>query len=211
MNRKEVISESLLLQSNVAESLEAASHVTKVTKLAKLTALYQNFMDELGIPKDANSKETAFRVSKMMLEERCAALHTVEPRVTTFPMEAGVGYDEYVVIKDVPYYSVCSHHHVTFSGTVDVAYHPDNLLLGASKVARVVQYFASKPQIQEGLTEEIAEFLAEKLKPKGLIVRVKGEHMCMTARGAKSIGSNMVTQKVMGVMDKAEVAQLFSS
>jgi len=169
-------------------------------------ALYSMFMELLSIPKDENSEETAYRVVKMMFNERCLALRKDPPKFTTFPAN---GYDEYVVVKDIPYFSLCSHHHVTFYGKVYVAYHPNKEVLGLSKFARIVYYFAAKPQIQEGMTNEIADYLFEHLKPIGLAVKVIGNHLCMESRGAKAVGSVTVTQSLRGSIDKLEVAELF--
>jgi GTP cyclohydrolase I len=168
---------------------------------------YTEFMEVLGIPIDYNSKETANRVAKMMVNEKCYALYNQPPNLKAFPNDKK--YDEYIVVKDIPYYSVCAHHHVPFFGRVHVAYHPNKQIVGLSKFSRVVSFFASKPQIQEEMTEEIAQYLNSKIEPKGLAIRVYGSHMCMESRGAKAIGSMTLTQKFMGEIDKREVEGLF--
>ena len=170
------------------------------------TESYQEFMDRLGIPKDENSEETAFRVAKMMLKERCKALYSDPPEVKTFPAES---YDEYIVVKDIPYYSMCAHHHVTFYGKAHVAYWPVCKVVGLSKIARVVKYFAGKPQIQEALTAEIAEYLWKVLNPRGLLVKLDGKHLCMESRGVEAVGAITITQKMMGEIDKTEAMELF--
>jgi GTP cyclohydrolase I len=175
-------------------------------RLEKATKCYEKFMRILGIPEDANSKDTARRVSKMMLEERCKSLYEEPPKLTFFPRD---GYDEYVVVKDIPYYSTCSHHHVTFYGKAHIAYHPKDKVLGISKFARVVSFYAGKPQIQETMTNEIIDYLWKELAPNGIIVRIDGEHLCMCSRGARAIGSSTITQAIRGQMDKTEVDNLF--
>lgn len=169
-------------------------------------ALYAIFMELLGIKEDANSKETAYRFAKMMFNERCSALSSKPPEFTTFPAN---GYDEYIVVKNIPYFSMCAHHHVTFYGKVHIAYHPGKVILGLSKFARIVYYFAAKPQIQEGLTNEIADYLKEKLNPRGLAVKVDGNHLCMASRGVKAVGAETITQCIRGDIDKREIAELF--
>lgn len=168
---------------------------------------YQAFMDTLGIPMDENSKDTAMRVAKMFYNELCATLRSDPPQMTFFPKD---GYDEYIVVKDIPYTSICAHHHVAFYGKAHVAYHPKDRIVGISKLARVVTHFAAKPQIQEILTTEILEYLWEALDPVGIMVRVEGMHLCMVSRGAKATGSTTVTQQVKGTIDKDEVAALFN-
>lgn len=176
-----------------------------VEKFHQATKAYQEFMDALGIPKDQHSQETAERVAKMFFLERCLALHKDPPAIKLFDNE---GCNEYVVVRDIPYVSICAHHHVAFFGKVHVAYLPGKKVTGLSKFGRVVQYFASKPQIQEELTTEISKFLWDSLEPKGLAVRIEGEHLCMTQRGVKAHGSKTITNFVKN-MDKREVEGLF--
>lgn len=175
-------------------------------KIAKATKAYQKFMDVLGIPVDANSKETAFRVAKMFVNERCSGMFSEPPKLTSFPKD---DYEEYVVVKDIPFYSMCSHHHVTFFGKAHICYFPKDKVVGISKLARVVQHFSAKPQIQELLTSEISNYLWEHLDPLGLAVKMEARHMCMESRGAKVPGAFTVTQKIRGNIDKAEILKLF--
>ena len=180
------------------------SRTDEVT-VSRAAELYAQFMHLLGIPKDENSKDTAMRVAKMMYYEKCASLRNDPPKLTTFPNE---GVDEYIVVRDIPYASICAHHHVSFRGVAHIVYHPGDRIVGLSKFARVVQHFAAKPQIQEILTTEVAEFLFKELSPVGIAVRIEGSHLCMEERGARAIGAHTITQKFMGDMDKAEVAAL---
>jgi GTP cyclohydrolase I len=167
---------------------------------------YSNFMKSLGIPIDENSADTAMRVARMMVNERCSSLYEDPPKLTFFPRD---NYDEYVVVKDIPYISVCAHHHVSFYGKAHVAYHPKKNVVGISKIARVVAYFSAKPQIQELMTTEIIDHLFSGLKPHGIMVRLEGTHLCMTGRGARAMGSKTITQAIRGKMDKREVEKLF--
>jgi GTP cyclohydrolase I len=167
---------------------------------------YEMFMEILDIPLDANSKDTSMRVAKMMVEERCKSLYCEPPKLTFFPKD---GYDEYIAVKDIPYYSFCAHHHVSFYGKAHICYHPKDHIVGLSKLARVVTYFSQKPQIQEIMTSEIINYLWDTLAPRGIMVKVEGTHLCMCSRGAKAVGSITRTQQILGEIDKGEVAKLF--
>ncbi len=108
-------------------------------------------------------------------------------------------YDEIVLLRDVPFYSICEHHIMPFIGKVHVAYLPDGQVLGVSKLARVVDCFARRLQVQERLTVQIADFLMDNLRPKGVAVVVEASHSCMTIRGIKKPGSVMVTSALRGI------------
>jgi GTP cyclohydrolase I len=112
-------------------------------------------------------------------------------------------HEELVLVKDIPFYSMCEHHFAPFFGKAHVGYLPKNgKLTGLSKLARVVETVARRPQLQERLTATIAETIVEKLDPHGVIVVVEAEHMCMTMRGIKKSGSKTVTSAVRGLFNK---------
>ncbi len=112
-------------------------------------------------------------------------------------------HEELVLVKDIPFYSMCEHHFAPFFGKAHVGYLPKNgKLTGLSKLARVVDTVAKRPQLQERLTATIAETLMEKLDPHGVIVVVEAEHMCMTMRGVKKSGSKTVTSAVRGLFNR---------
>jgi GTP cyclohydrolase I len=108
-------------------------------------------------------------------------------------------YDEMVVLRDIPFYSMCEHHLLPFMGKAHVAYLPRGKVVGISKLARVVELCARRPQVQERLTSQIADLLMEKLEAKGTGVIIEAEHTCMTIRGAKKPGSIMVTSAMRGL------------
>jgi GTP cyclohydrolase I len=108
-------------------------------------------------------------------------------------------HDEIILVKDIPIYSVCEHHIIPFIGKAHVAYIPNKRITGLSKIARVVDVLAKKLQVQERLTTEVADIIMKKLKPKGVMVVVEAEHLCMTMRGAKKPGTKTVTSVVRGI------------
>jgi len=108
-------------------------------------------------------------------------------------------YDELVVLRDISFNSTCEHHLMPFEGKAHVAYIPDGQVVGISKLARVVDGFAHRPQVQERLTSQIADLLMDRLKAKGVAVVIKATHTCMTCRGIKKAGSLMVTSAIRGM------------
>jgi len=114
-------------------------------------------------------------------------------------------HDEMVILKDIPFYSVCEHHLLPFLGKAHIAYIPKkNKLLGLSKLARIVELYAKRLQLQERLTSQIADTLMRTIEPLGVLVIVEAEHLCMTMRGVKKPGSKMVTSAIRGIFRKNE-------
>lgn len=115
-------------------------------------------------------------------------------------------HTEMVIVKDIPFYSMCEHHLMPFFGTAHVAYIPskDGRICGISKLARLVDVYAKRPQVQERLTTQVAETLNQELHPMGVMVVMEAEHLCMSMRGIKKPGSKTVTSAVRGVFDKSE-------
>jgi GTP cyclohydrolase I len=117
---------------------------------------------------------------------------------TTFPNDEG--YDELVLVQDIPLRSLCEHHMLPFVGVAHIGYLPDQRILGLSKLARVVDFFSHRPQTQERLTKQIAEHLQDQLSPRGVGVVVAAEHSCMTLRGVRAAGSRTVTSALFGAL-----------
>ena len=112
--------------------------------------------------------------------------------------------DEIVVVRDIPMYSMCEHHFLPFVGKAHIAYIPNDegLVIGLSKLARIVNTYARRPQLQERLTAQIADFIQKEMDPKGVAVVVEAEHLCMTMRGIKAAGSQTQTSALRGIMRK---------
>jgi GTP cyclohydrolase I len=110
-------------------------------------------------------------------------------------------YQEIVMVREIPFYSMCEHHFVPFHGQAHVAYMPRGRVTGLSKLARLVDGFARRPQMQERLTAQVADALNERLDPLGVLVVIEAEHLCMSMRGVKKPGATTVTSAVRGVME----------
>jgi GTP cyclohydrolase I len=125
-----------------------------------------------------------------------------------------LGHREMVVLKDIPFYSMCEHHLLPFFGVAHVGYIPneEGRIVGISKLARVVETIARRPQVQERMTTEIADAIDEGIKPAGVAVVIQAEHLCMTMRGIKKPGSNVITSAIRGAFRKrsASRAEFFS-
>ncbi len=162
-------------------------------------------------PDRAGLVETPKRVANMY-EEIFAGLNEDPKQHLKFFDEKS--NDEMVIVRDIPFSSMCEHHLLPFVGKAHIAYIPsDNKIIGLSKLARIVDNFAKKPQVQERLTHDIADFLNDNMKPKGVAVIIEAEHMCMTMRGAKAAGSKTQTSALRGIMrtdarSRAEVLAL---
>ena len=145
-------------------------------------------------------KETPARIARMYEElmagmDEDAAVHLSK---TFTSQNTGI-----VLEKDITFYSICEHHLMPFYGKAHIAYIPsNNKIIGLSKFARIVDNFAKKPQVQERLTSDIADFLEENLQPKGVAVIMEAEHMCMSIRGAKASGSQTQTSALRGIIKK---------
>ncbi|WP_285114368.1 GTP cyclohydrolase I FolE [Leifsonia sp. fls2-241-R2A-40a] len=151
------------------------------------------FLTALGVPLESEHlRDTPARMARAWAE-----LLTPRPfDLTTFPNEEG--YDELVVARDIPVRSLCEHHLLPFTGRAWVAYLPGDRIIGLSKLARVVELFACRPQTQERLTKQVADWLQEHLRPQAVGVVIAAEHSCMTLRGANAVGSSTVTSTLLG-------------
>jgi len=157
-----------------------------------------------GVGEDATREgllDTPRRVADMY-QEIFAGL-TQDP-AEHFCVTFNEGHQEMVLVRDIPLYSVCEHHLVPFMGRAHVAYVPgkDGRICGLSKLARVVDVFAKRPQVQERMTSQIADTIVEYLSPAGVIVVIEAEHLCMSMRGVKKAGSQTITSAVRGIFER---------
>lgn len=118
-----------------------------------------------------------------------------------------VAHDEMVILREIPFYSMCEHHFLPFHGQAHVGYVPDGRVVGISKLARVVEAYARRPQVQETLTSQIAETIMNTLRPDGVAVVIEAEHLCMTMRGVKKPGSRMITSAMRGQFKRSSVTR----
>ncbi len=155
--------------------------------------------------------DTPRRVAKMYAEV-CAGLHEDPSHHLRVTFEAD--HDEMVLVRDIPLYSLCEHHLVPFHGRAHVAYIPghDGRITGLSKIARLVDGFAKRPQVQERLTAQVADALVSALEPRGALVIIEAEHLCMSMRGVRKPGSLTLTSAVRGIFKEnaATRAEAFS-
>ncbi|WP_306999480.1 GTP cyclohydrolase I FolE [Amycolatopsis thermophila] len=163
----------------------------------------------VALGKDPTSEhlaDTPRRVAKSYAE----LLNPREFQLTTFPNDEA--YDELVVAKRIPVWSLCEHHMLPFHGVAHVGYLPGDRILGLSKLARVVELFARDLQVQERLTQQVADWLQEHLAPKGVGVVIEAEHLCMSLRGVQVAGSRTVTSAVHGLLreDRATRQEFFA-
>jgi len=139
---------------------------------------------------------TPERMHKMWLELTCG--YRVDPDRLINGAVFDVGYSEMVVIKGIPFYSLCEHHMLPFFGEVSVGYLPRGRVIGLSKIPRVVEMYARRLQVQERMTQQIADFLQQRLNPYGVGVVIEAEHLCLAMRGVQKGGATMVTSSVLG-------------
>ena len=168
-------------------------------------AAARDLLDALGVDvADESTRETPRRLVDVYAE----LLSPAPFNPTTFPNDGG--YDELVVARAIPFHSLCEHHLLPFVGVAHVGYLPGERILGLSKLARVVDFFARNVQVQERLTTQIAQWLERELSPKGVGVVLEAEHMCMSLRGVQKAGSSTVTSALYGaVRDDQRTRQEF--
>ena len=151
-------------------------------------------------PDRAGLLETPRRVANMYEELFAGLSEDPHQHLKFFDEKSN---DELVIVRDIPFSSMCEHHLLPFVGKAHIAYIPsDNKIIGLSKLARIVDNFAKKPQVQERLTHDIADFLNDNLSPKGVAVIIEAEHMCMSARGIKKPGSRTITFAAKGEFEE---------
>ena len=173
----------------------------------RVAAAFRGFLESMGLDlRDPNLAATPERVARAY-REILGGLRSAEPSLSTFPNARG--HKGVVAVTDVPFYSVCSHHFLPFFGSAHVGYVPADRLVGLSKVSRVVDFYACRPQLQEDLTEQIATLLQERLEPAGLIVALEARHLCIEMRGVSKRGGMTKTMAVRGLLEDPVLQQRF--
>lgn len=176
----------------------------------QVEAGFRLILDGLGVDlHSAHFKETPRRAARAWIGELCSGLSTAPPRVTTFPQE---GLSQMILLRNIPVKSLCAHHLLPFIGAAHVAYIPGHgEVMGLSKLSRIVNYFSRRPQVQENLTNDIANFISDLVTHGslgGVGVVIRANHMCMELRGVQHSG-DMVTSALRGVFEEPEVRAEF--
>lgn len=170
---------------------------TRGVDLERIAAAVREILLAVGEdPQREGLQKTPMRVARMYADLFSGLRDDPAVHLSTLFTEE---YDEMVVLRDVAFHSLCEHHLMPFEGMAHVAYLPRGKIVGISKLARVIDAFASRPQVQERLTNQIADILAERLDAKGVAVVLRATHTCMTCRGVKKAGSVMVTSALRGL------------
>jgi GTP cyclohydrolase I len=184
---------------NVPDPLPLPPELAPSVDRARIEAAVREILAAIGEDPDRDGLlDTPARVARMYAET-CAGLHEDPARHLKVTFDAG--HDEMIMVRDIALYSMCEHHLVPFFGTAHVAYIPntDGRVTGLSKLARLVDGFARRPQVQERLTTQVADAIEATLAPRGVLVVVEAEHMCMAMRGIRKAGASTVTSAVRGI------------
>jgi GTP cyclohydrolase I len=185
--------EAVAVQINGARVRPRITHEPAPVDLVRAEKAATEMLAALGLPIDTADM---FETPRRLVHAYAEMLTPPEFDSTTF--ENAAGYDELVLVSDIPVHSLCEHHLLPFTGVAHVGYLPSARILGLSKFARTVEFFARRAQTQERLTMEIAEHLTERLEPQGVGVVIEAEHTCMSLRGARAQGARTVTAALRG-------------
>lgn len=174
-------------------------------KISEISKYFRKIMETMGLDmSDESLQDTPDRVAKMYIQEIFHGLKPEnEPEVTLF--ENKFGYDQMLIQKNISVYSFCEHHFLPIVGNAHVAYFPEKKIAGLSKLNRIVDYFARRPQVQERLTRQIALKLQEALQTQHIAVVIDAQHMCVSARGIKDTESQTISSQFLGKFEEAEV------
>lgn len=178
-------------------------------KIERIEGLFGEIMETLGLDlSDDSLRNTPNRVAKMYVKEAFGGLNPAnKPAISLF--ENKYNYHQMLVEKDITFYSHCEHHFVPIIGKVHVAYVPHESVIGLSKINRLVNYFAKRPQVQERLSIQIAEGLMEALGHKDVAVSIEADHLCVASRGIKDTNSYTVTEFFSGVFEEEAMQRKF--
>ncbi len=177
-------------------------------EVEKISGHVLGLIDALGLDRtDPNLERTHERVAAMYLEMFQGLREGSKPELTTFPNDEQ--YSHMVMERDIPFYSMCSHHFVPFYGKAHIAYIPEDRIIGLSKFSRILEFYAKRPQLQERLTEQVVNCLEERLNPRGAMVVIEARHLCVEMRGVKKPGALTVTSALRGAFHQRPVREEF--
>ena len=176
------------LQPHISSTYERHATENAVSpRTIRVARAFRGFMDALELDAtDPHLSGTEWRVARAYEEMLRGQAPGAEPVLRTFPNEEG--YSAPLSMTGIPFYSLCAHHFLPFFGEAHIIYQPAHRLVGLSKLARAVEFLARRPQVQERLTEQLADLLAQRLEPAGVMVVLEARHLCMEMRGARSGG-----------------------
>ena len=214
--RKETINNNEIIDDHILTSIDTPLHkdAFKLDDELKIELIEKNFkeiMNILGLDlSDESLKDTPGRVAKMYVKEVFSGLNPDnKPKPTLF--ENKFNFSEMLVEKDITIYSYCEHHFVPITGKAHIAYFPKNHVIGLSKLNRIAQYYAKRPQVQERLTIQIASDLKETLQTDDVAVIIDADHMCVASRGVNDVNSSTVTSSYNGRFLNHETRKEFLS
>ncbi|NQD69524.1 GTP cyclohydrolase I FolE [Sphingobacterium shayense] len=188
---------------------DGAFDLTEQEKIEKIAGLFGEIMSTLGLDlTDDSLRNTPLRVAKMYVNEAFSGLD-IRNKPTISLFDNRYCYDEMLVEKNITLYSYCEHHFVPIIGKVHVAYIPHSAVIGLSKINRLVQYYAKRPQVQERLTVQIANELKDALGHEDVAVWIEADHLCVASRGIKDTNSSTITQSYSGAFKHRYVQQKF--
>ena len=180
------------------------------TRVAAVATAFRGVLEALDLDlSDANLTTTHLRVARAYEELFAGLREGGEPTWKSFPNTEG--YSQMVSVLDVPFFSLCAHHFLPFFGSAHVAYIPGDQIVGLSKLARLVDFYARRPQIQERMTEQIVACLNKRLTPQGAMVVLQARHFCMEMRGVSKPGVLTTTSALSGAFEEERVRQEFLS
>ncbi len=165
---------------------------------ARIEGHMTQILNDLGIDTahDHNTRETAHRIAKMWVREKFNGRYVPAPKITIFPNVQNI--DQLMTVGPINVKSVCSHHFVDFTGRCWIGILPGNKLMGLSKYARIVDWFARRPQIQEELTAQITNWISQNLEPRGVAVVIRAKHECCSSRGIQDTNMEFLTTEIRG-------------
>jgi len=190
-------------------SINYKTEIDDETKIELIEKNFREIMEVLGLDLDDDSlKDSPRRIAKMYVKEIFSGLNPDnKPQITVF--KNNYNYKRMIVEKDITLFSTCEHHFVPIIGKAHVAYFPADNVIGLSKLNRIVQFYSKKPQLQEKLTEEIAQEMMKVLETEDVAVMIEADHLCVRSRGVNDVNSKTVTSSFNGRFNEHETSNEF--